>query len=66
MQVRAIERAKKFIMAARAIGDDEAYKYIRTEAMQRRMAVGRVAEAINTSFEMFGGNGTPGAINPGS
>ncbi len=56
MQARTIERAKRYIMASRAINEDEAYKFIRTEAMSRRMAVGRVAEAINASFEMFGGD----------
>ena len=56
LQARAIERAKRYIMAARAIDEDEASRFIRNEAVSSRMAVGRVAEAINASFELFGGD----------
>ena len=53
--MRVIERAKRFLIASRGLDDDEAYSYIRKEAMTRRMPVSGVAEAIVASFEFFSG-----------
>ncbi len=53
--MRTVERAKTILMTSRAIGGEEAYSYIRTQAMARRMPVSSIAEAIVSSFDLLGG-----------
>ncbi|WP_245259759.1 ANTAR domain-containing protein [Methylopila sp. 73B] len=52
--VRAIERAKAIVMTARSLSGDEAYQYIRTQAMERRTTVGQLAEALVSSYDLLG------------
>lgn len=52
--VRIVERAKAILVRARNIGEDEAYHVIRRQAMERRLSVGAVAEAIVDSQEIIG------------
>jgi two-component system, response regulator PdtaR len=53
--MRAIERAKSIVMSTRSLSGEEAYHYIRTQAMARRLSVSNLAEAIVSSFDLLGG-----------
>ncbi|WP_029355991.1 ANTAR domain-containing protein [Bosea sp. 117] len=53
--MRAIERAKSIVMSTRGVGSEEAYQYIRSQAMARRLSVSSFAEAIVSSFDLLGG-----------
>ena len=53
---RTIERAKEMLMSSRGIGDEEAYKLMRSQAMVRRVSVGSVAAAVVSSFEILRDN----------
>jgi AmiR/NasT family two-component response regulator len=52
--MRVVERAKAILMSTRDISGDEAYKFIRGQAMDRRVSVGSLAAAIVSSFELLG------------
>jgi two-component system, response regulator / RNA-binding antiterminator len=52
--IRDIERAKTIVMAARRVGEDEAYAYLRSQAMERRTSVASFASHIVDSHELFG------------
>jgi len=53
--MRAIERAKAIVMNTRSISGEEAYQYIRSQAMTRRLSVSAIAEAIISSYDLLGG-----------
>lgn len=51
--IRDIERAKMIIMDARRIGEDEAYAYLRSQAMERRTTVASFASHLVDSHQML-------------
>ncbi|QCI68235.1 ANTAR domain-containing response regulator [Phreatobacter stygius] len=52
--MRTVERAKAILMATRRMPEDEAYGFIRRQAMDRRVSASAVASAIVDSFELLG------------
>lgn len=52
--MRSVERAKAILMSARNMREDEAYNFIRRQAMQRRVSISAVAAAIVDSHEILG------------
>jgi AmiR/NasT family two-component response regulator len=52
--IRAVERAKSILMSERKIGEDEAYQFMRRQAMERRVSIGAVAAAIVDSNDLLG------------
>jgi AmiR/NasT family two-component response regulator len=52
--IRNVERAKAMLISARGMNDDDAYKFLRRQAMDRRTTVSAVAAAIIDSFELLG------------
>lgn len=55
--MRTVERAKGILMETRHIGDDEAYNFIRRQAMDRRVSVAQVATAIVASHDIMSPRG---------
>lgn len=51
--IRSVERAKSILMARRRIGEDEAYQFMRRQAMTRRVPISAVAAAIVDSEEVL-------------
>ena len=54
--MRTVERAKAILMTTRQMPEDEAYGFIRRQAMDRRVPASTVAAAIVDSFELLGYN----------
>lgn len=52
--IRNVERAKAILISTRGMSDDEAYKFLRRQSMDRRTTVNAVAAAIIDSFELLG------------
>jgi AmiR/NasT family two-component response regulator len=52
--MRTVERAKAILMTTRRIPENEAYGFIRKQAMDRRVPASTVAAAIVDSFELLG------------
>lgn len=52
--IRDIERAKLIVMGARRIGEDEAYAYLRSQAMERRTTVAALASHLVDSHQLLG------------
>lgn len=52
--IRDIERAKMIIMDARRVGEDEAYAYLRSQAMERRTTVASYASHLVDSHQLLG------------
>jgi AmiR/NasT family two-component response regulator len=52
--MRMIERAKSIVMNTRSVNGEDAYQYIRSQAMARRQSVSGIAEAIVSSFDLLG------------
>lgn len=52
--IRDIERAKTIVMDVRRIGEDEAYAYLRSQAMERRMTVASFASHLVDSHQLLG------------
>jgi AmiR/NasT family two-component response regulator len=52
--VRTVERAKSILMSTRQIDGDQAYSFIRNQAMDRRVPVSSIAAAIVASHELLG------------
>jgi AmiR/NasT family two-component response regulator len=52
--IRTVERAKAILMTTRRLQEDEAYGFIRRQAMDRRISASAVAAAIIDSFELLG------------
>lgn len=48
-QRRSIDRAKSLIMELRSIGEEAAYQYLRTTAMNRRMTIHELAQELLTA-----------------
>jgi len=51
--MRIVERAKSILAATRHIDNDEAYNFIRRQAMDRRISVTNVAAAIVASHDLL-------------
>lgn len=51
--MRSVERAKSILMSARSMREDEAYHFLRRQAMARRVPISAVASAIVDSHEIF-------------
>ncbi|RMD62888.1 MAG: ANTAR domain-containing protein [Alphaproteobacteria bacterium] len=51
--MRAVERAKAILMNTRAMREDEAYHFLRRQAMSRRMSISAVAAAIVDANEIL-------------
>jgi AmiR/NasT family two-component response regulator len=51
---RCIERAKSILMEKRNLDEDEAYHFMRRQAMKQRVTVSVVATAIIDSHELLG------------
>jgi AmiR/NasT family two-component response regulator len=52
--MRTVERAKAILMTTRRMPENEAYAFIRRQAMDRRVSTSAVASAIVDSFELLG------------
>ena len=52
--MRSVERAKAILMGARKMAEDEAYRFLRTQAMRRGVPIGAVAAAIVDAHELIG------------
>lgn len=51
---RSVERAKSILMQTRQIDEDEAYHFMRRQAMKRRISISAVAVAIVDSYDVLG------------
>lgn len=52
--MRSVERGKTILMTTRQMSDEAAYSFIRRQAMDRRVSVAVIADAIVDSFELIG------------
>lgn len=52
--MRSVERAKSILMSTRSLREEEAYNFIRRQAMDRRVSISAVAAAIVDSHEILG------------
>ncbi|MDA8107752.1 MAG: ANTAR domain-containing protein [Betaproteobacteria bacterium] len=52
--IRCVERAKAILMSRRKVREDEAYQFMRRQAMSRRVSISTIANAIVDSEEMLG------------
>lgn len=52
--MRAVERAKAILMSSRNLREEEAYNFIRRQAMDRRVSISAVAAAIVDSHDILG------------
>lgn len=51
--IRSVERAKSVIMSRKQLSEDEAYHFLRRQAMARRISIGELALAIVDTDEML-------------
>lgn len=51
--IRSVERAKNVIMVRKQLNEDEAYHFLRRQAMARRISIGELALAIVDTDEML-------------
>lgn len=51
--MRSVERAKAILMQLRNIDEEEAYNFLRTQAMEKRVTIGALASAIVDSQELL-------------
>ena len=51
--IRAVERAKSIMMVERNMREEEAYRYLRTQAMARGVSIGTVAAAVVESHRVL-------------
>jgi AmiR/NasT family two-component response regulator len=51
--IHSVERAKAILMAKESISEEEAYHFMRRQAMTRRVSIGAVATAIVDSHEVL-------------
>lgn len=51
---KLIERAKGILMSRKAIGEDEAYKLLRRQAMNEKRKIADIARAIVTAADLLG------------
>lgn len=52
--MRSVERAKALLIRVKNVTEEEAYNYLRKQAMERRVTIGAVANAIIDSHELLG------------
>jgi AmiR/NasT family two-component response regulator len=52
--MRSVERAKSIVMHKNKLSEEEAYQFLRRQAMSRRVSIGAVANAIVDSQELLG------------
>jgi AmiR/NasT family two-component response regulator len=52
--IHSVERAKAILMAKERISEEEAYHFMRRQAMSRRLPISAVATAIVDSHEILG------------
>ena len=52
--IRSVERAKTMLMQSRRMREEEAYRFIRNQAMTRRISIGAFASAIVESGDALG------------
>lgn len=52
--MRSVERAKSLLIRVKNVSEEEAYNYLRRQAMERRVTIGAVASAIIDSYELLG------------
>ncbi|MEQ8666295.1 MAG: ANTAR domain-containing protein [Rhodospirillales bacterium] len=52
--MRSVERAKSILMLERGMTEEEAYNFLRKQAMDRRASIGALATAIVDSQELLG------------
>ncbi|APO77176.1 response regulator ANTAR domain-containing protein (plasmid) [Rhizobium etli 8C-3] len=52
--VRTVERAKSIVMQVKRVSEEEAFNHLRNQAMERRVTIGAVANAIIDSHELLG------------
>lgn len=52
--MRSVERAKTILMNTRKLDEEEAYGFLRRQAMERRVSVGAIAAAIVDSNDLIG------------
>jgi len=48
-----VERAKSLLMRTKNMSEEEAYKFLRQQAMERRVTIGALATAIIDSYELL-------------
>lgn len=51
--MRSVERAKSLLIRIKNVSEEEAYNYLRRQAMERRVTIGAVASAIIDSYELL-------------
>lgn len=51
--MRSVERAKSLLIRVKNITEEEAYNYLRRQAMERRVTIGAVAGAIVDSYDLL-------------
>ncbi len=52
--MRSVERAKSIVMHRNKLNEEEAYQFLRRQAMSKRVSIGAVANAIVDSQELLG------------
>ncbi|MDW3204029.1 MAG: ANTAR domain-containing protein [Alphaproteobacteria bacterium] len=52
--MRSVERAKAIVMRMKNMNEEEAYHFLRRQAMERRVSIGSVANALIDSQEILG------------
>jgi AmiR/NasT family two-component response regulator len=52
--MRSVERAKSIIMLRNNVNEEEAYQFLRRQAMTKRVSIGAIANAIVDSQELLG------------
>ncbi len=52
--MRSVERAKAILMRNRKLSEGDAYHYLRSQAMERRVTIGALANAIVDSQDLLG------------
>lgn len=52
--MRVVERAKAILIAGRRMSEDEAYQFLRKQAMIKRVSIGRLSAALVDSADLLG------------
>lgn len=52
--MRTVEKAKSILMRSKNLGEDDAYNFLRSQAMERRVTISVIAKAVVESFELLG------------
>lgn len=51
--MRVVEKAKSIVMRTKSLGEDDAYNFLRSQAMERRVTIGVIAKAVVESFDLL-------------